>query len=48
MLNKLGFAVAATESLSLRIQFELRYDSEPPDGVVRLGTELKNGVTVRF
>lgn len=48
ILNESGIAVAVTGQVTLRAQFELRYDSRPPDGVVRLGTKLTNGIAIRF
>ncbi len=48
ILSDLGLGVSIASSLSLTITFSLRYDSRPPDDVVSLDTELRNGIAVTF
>jgi len=36
-------AASLTERLALTVTFDLRYDSEPPDGLAALDTKLKTG-----
>ncbi len=45
VLENLRLAAPLSEALSLTVSFDLRYDSVPPDGIARLDTRLRTGVT---
>jgi len=45
ILETLRLASPITETVALTVSFNLRYDSRPPDGVSRLDTVLRTGVT---
>lgn len=48
VLENLSVAASVTQQLDLTVTFDLRYDSEPPDGIAALDTELRTGVTYRY
>ena len=48
VLGELNFAVDLAGPLVLALNFTMRYDSRPPDGVSRLDTVLENGLAVTF
>lgn len=48
ILTDLSLNISLTRMLSLAITFSLRYDSRPPDDIVSLDTELRNGITFVF
>jgi hypothetical protein len=48
ILCEMSLGVSVTRALALTVGFSLRYDSRPPDDVVSLDTELRNGVAVVF
>lgn len=48
ILCEMSLGVSVTRALALTVGFSLRYDSRPPDDVVSLDTELKNGIAVAF
>jgi len=47
-LENLRLRTDVTESLALVVSFDLRYDSRPPDGIARLDTNLRTGVTYSY
>jgi hypothetical protein len=48
VLENLRVATALTERLQLTVTFDLRYDSDPPDGISALDTRLRTGVTYAY
>jgi hypothetical protein len=48
LLENLALAVSVTRAVAVTVTFDLRYDSEPPDGIRRLDTALVTGLTVSF
>ena len=44
-LGNVRIATSVTDELALTISFNLRYDSEPPDGIAALDTTLRTGIT---
>lgn len=48
VLESLSLATSVTETLSLTVSFNLRYDSVPPDGIAVLDTTLRTGVTYQY
>ncbi len=48
ILSDLGLGISITRALSITVSFSLRYDSRPPDEVVSLDTELRNGISLAF
>jgi hypothetical protein len=48
VLENLRIATALTERLQLTVTFDMRYDSEPPDGVSSLDTRTRMGVTFTY
>lgn len=46
VLDEATLAVALSERVTLRVRFNLRYDSRPPDTVEDLDIALRNGITV--
>ena len=48
LLENLRIATDITEQLALTISFDLRYDSDPPDGIVALDTRTRMGVTFAY
>lgn len=48
VLENLRIATSLTERLDLTINFDARYDSEPPDGLSSLDTRLRMGVTFNY
>jgi hypothetical protein len=48
ILENLRIAASLTERLALTVTFDLRYDSEPPDGLASLDTRLKTGVAFTY
>jgi hypothetical protein len=48
ILENLRIAASLTERLALTVTFDLRYDSEPPDGLAALDTRLKTGVAFTY
>ncbi|MDH3271838.1 MAG: DUF481 domain-containing protein [Gemmatimonadota bacterium] len=48
VLGNVRLATAVTEALSLTVSFNLRYDSDPPDGIAALDTTLRTGVTYSY
>ena len=47
-LENLRIATSVTETLSLTVSFDLRYDSRPPDDIARLDTSLRTGLTYTY
>ena len=47
-LQNLRIATEVTEALALTVSFDLRYDSDPPDGISSLDTSLRTGVTYTY
>ena len=47
-LENLRVAASITDRVALTVSFNLRYDSRPPDGVARLDTVLRTGVTYTY
>lgn len=48
VLQQVTLGVNVTEHIRLRAEFNLRYDSRPPDTVESLDLTLRNGLTVSF
>jgi hypothetical protein len=48
VLENLRLRASVTETLALVIVFDLRYDSRPPDGIARLDTSLRTGLTYQY
>lgn len=48
ILENMRLASEITEELALTVSFDLRYDSRPPDGIARLDTTLRTGVTYSY
>lgn len=48
VLENLRIAASLTERLDLTVTFDLRYDSEPPDGLSALDTRTRMGVTFNY
>jgi len=48
VLNETTLAVALSKHVTLRVRFDLDYDSRPPDEVEDLDVGLTNGITVSF
>lgn len=48
VLENLRIATALTEQLQLTITFDMRYDSDPPDGISALDTRTRMGVTFTY
>ena len=48
ILSENHLAVTLTKKLSLSLNFSLRYDSKPPDGIKNLDTNTKFGLTVKL
>lgn len=48
VLENLRLATSVTETLALTVSFNLRYDSDPPDGIAVLDTTLRTGVTYTY
>ncbi len=48
ILENLRLASPITEKVALTVSFNLRYDSRPPDGVAKLDTVLRTGVTYTY
>ena len=48
ILENLRLASSITERVALTVSFNLRYDSRPPDGVARIDTVLRTGVTYTY
>lgn len=48
MLVDSAFSIEVTGRLSLVVGFSLMYDSEPPDGIETLDTELEPGLVLTF
>ncbi|MDX1647729.1 MAG: DUF481 domain-containing protein [Longimicrobiales bacterium] len=48
VLESFRLATSITETLSLTVSFNLRYDSDPPDGIAVLDTTLRTGVTYSY
>ncbi len=48
ILENFRLASSVTETLSLTVSFNLRYDSVPPDGIAALDTTLRTGVTYTY
>lgn len=47
-LETLRLSASVTETLALTVSFDLRYDGSPPDGIARLDTRLRTGVTYAY
>jgi hypothetical protein len=47
-LETFRLATSITESLSLAVSWDLRWDSDPPDGLAALDTTLRTGVTYTY
>jgi hypothetical protein len=48
VLENLRIATSLTERLDLTVTFDLRYDSEPPDGLSALDTRTRMGVSFTY
>jgi len=48
VLENLRIAASLTERLDLTVTFDLRYDSDPPDGLAALDTRTLMGVTLNY
>lgn len=48
VLENLRIATDLTEQLALTISFDVRYDSDPPDGISALDTRTRMGVTFSY
>lgn len=48
ILEELALTTPVTDRVSLRISFDLRYDSRPPDGLSGLDTRLRTGLTLDY
>jgi hypothetical protein len=48
VLENLRLATSVSETLSLTVSFNLRYDSIPPDGIAVLDTTLRTGLTYSY
>jgi hypothetical protein len=48
VLENLRLATSVSETLSLTVSFNLRYDSIPPDGIAVLDTALRTGLTYSY
>lgn len=48
LLENLRLASSITESVALTVSFNVRYDSRPPDGIARVDTVLRTGVTYTY
>ena len=48
ILSEVSLDASISNTLSLTIEFSLRYDSQPPDEVKPLDTQLRNGIAVAF
>ncbi len=48
VLESAQLATSITEELALTVSFDLRYDSDPPDGLAALDARLRTGVTYRY
>lgn len=48
LLNENSLMVRLTEVFSLSVNFKLRHDSIPPDGIKKTDTETNFGLTIRF
>jgi len=48
LLESFRLASPIGELLSLTVSFDLRFDSEPPDGIARLDTTLRTGLTYTY
>lgn len=48
LLLESDLSIGLLERLSLVVEFSLLYDSEPPDGIETLDTELEPGLVFRF
>ena len=47
-LANLRIATSITDALDLTVSFDLRYDSQPPDGISALDTSLRTGVRYTY
>lgn len=48
ILEDLALTTPVTDRVSLRVSFDLRYDSRPPDGLSALDTRLRTGLTLDY
>ncbi len=48
VIENLSVGASLTDRLALTITFDLRYDSEPPDGIADLDTRLRTGLTFSY
>jgi hypothetical protein len=48
VLENLRIATSLTDRLALTVTFDLRYDSDPPDGISSLDTRTRMGVTFTY
>ena len=48
VLLESALSIEILDRLSIVVEFSLRYDSEPPDGIESLDTELEPGLVFRF
>lgn len=48
VLENFRLAASLTDRLALTVSFDLRYDSEPPDGIASLDTKLRTGVSFTY
>ncbi len=47
-LENFRLATSITQSLALSVSWDLRWDSDPPDGIAALDTTLRTGVTYTY
>jgi hypothetical protein len=48
VLENMRIGASVTDRVSLTVAFDLRFDSEPPDGIARLDSTLRTGVTYSY
>ncbi len=48
ILEDLVFSTPVTDRMALTVSFDLRYDSDPPDGLAALDTRLRTGLTLTY
>lgn len=48
VVENLSVAASLTEQLALSVNFDMRYDSDPPDAIASLDTRLRTGLTFTY
>lgn len=48
LLESFRLASPISDELSLTVSFDMRFDSDPPDGIARLDTTLRTGITYTY